>query len=182
MQQRIDQAREHIADYEAQREAAQALPRRQRQEALIRLDAFEAHSLRALSRLEGEMQEVPAVGDAARRELVIAEHVLAERRELVITAARVAPPVYVRAELGERPSDTAKRQTWDRGVGQIERYRQQHGVTDPSRAFGQEAKRGAERARQQAAMRRLQELQRALGLGRHAARARDLGRGLGIGR
>lgn len=36
----------------------------------------------------------------------------------------------------------------DRGVAGVERYRQEHGVKDSSRAFGREAKRGAERARQ----------------------------------
>lgn len=46
----------------------------------------------------------------------------------------------------------------------------------------EEAKRGAERTLQQAAMRRLYELQRVLGIGQHAARARDMGWGLGISR
>jgi hypothetical protein len=127
------------------------------------------------------MQEMPTAGDAARRELAVAERVLAKRRELAIAATRVAPPAYVRNELGERPSDPTKRQAWDRGVAHIEHYRQEHGVKDPTTAFGQEAKPGAERAPQQAAMRRLHELQRTLGLGQHAARERDLGRGFGIG-
>jgi conjugative relaxase-like TrwC/TraI family protein len=182
LQERIERAREHIEGYGTEREATQALPRRRRREELARIDAFEAHSLRALSRLEGEIQEMPAVSDAARRELALAEHMLAERCELAITAVRVAPPAYVRNELGKRPSEPTKCQAWDRGVAYIERYRQQHGVTDPTSAFGREAKRGAERARRQAAMRRLHELQRVLGLGQQAARARDLGRGLGIGR
>jgi hypothetical protein len=121
-------------------------------------------------------------GDVARRELAVADQVLAQRRELTIIAARISPPTYFKAELGERPSDPAKRKAWDRGVSQIERYRQEHGVTDPNRAHGREAKRGAERARQEAARRRLQEAQRALGLGQHPARARQLGRGLSIGR
>jgi hypothetical protein len=123
-----------------------------------------------------------AVGDAARRELVVADQVLAQRRELAIIAARIAPPAYIKNELGERPSDSTKRKAWDRGVSQIEHYRQGHGVNDPNKAFGREAKRGAERVRQQAARRRLLETQRALGLGQHAARARQLGKGLSIGR
>jgi hypothetical protein len=84
--------------------------------------------------------------------------------------------------MGERPTDPAKLKAWDRGVAGIERYRQEHGIKDPSKAFGREAKRGAERARQQTATRRLQEIQRVLGLGQHAARAHQLGRGLSIGR
>ena len=65
--------------------------------------------------------------------------VLAERRQLAITAARITPPAYITKELGERPSDPAKREAWDRGVAQIEGYRQENGITDPSQAFGSEA-------------------------------------------
>ena len=73
---------------------------------------------------------------------------LAQRRQLAITAARVSPPPYISKELRERPSDPAKRKAWDRGVEGIERYRQQHGVKDLGRAFGREAERGSsERAR-----------------------------------
>jgi hypothetical protein len=99
-----------------------------------------------------------------------------------ITTAHVSPPPYISKELGERPSDPAKRKAWDRGVEGIERYRQGHSVKDLGSAFGREAEHGAERARQVAARRRLKETQRVLGLGQHAARARDLGRGMGIGR
>ena len=56
-------------------------------------------------------------------------------------------------------------------LAQIEGYRQRNGVTDQNRAFGKEAKQGAERARQERAHRRLLESQRALGLGQYAARA-----------
>jgi hypothetical protein len=104
---------------------------------------------------------MPAVVDASR-ELAVADQVLAQRRELAIIAARISPPAYIKAELGERPSDSAKRKAWGCGVSQIERYRQAHGVTDPSRALGRDAKRGAERARQQAMRRRIREAQRAL--------------------
>jgi hypothetical protein len=135
-----------------------------------------------LAELEAEARELIVPLGSARQELAVADRVLAERRELAITAARISPPAYITKELGERPSDPAKRQAWDRGVVQIERYRQEHGVRDPNKAFGREGKRGAERARQEAARRPLQEAQRALGLGQYAARARQLGRGLGIGR
>lgn len=74
-----------------------------------------------------------------------------------------SPPTYIQAELGERPRDPVKRKAWDRGVAQIEGYRQQHGVIDPNRALGREVKRGAGHARQQAARRRLLEHQRVLG-------------------
>jgi hypothetical protein len=125
---------------------------------------------------------MPVVVDAARRELAVADQVLAQRRELAIIAARTSPPAYVKTELGERPSDPTKRKAWDRGVSQIERYRQEHGIKDPSKALGREAKRGAERARQEAARRRLHEIKRVLGLGQQVSRTRAAGRSLGIGR
>lgn len=158
------------------------LPRRERREELTRIDAFEAHSREAMARLETEARGMPVAGQAARRELAVADQVLTQRRELAIIAARISPPTYIKNELGERPGDPAKRKAWERGIAGIERYRQEHGIKDPSKAFGREAQRGIERARQEAARRRLQEAQRALGLGQHAARARQLGRGLSIGR
>jgi conjugative relaxase-like TrwC/TraI family protein len=182
LQERIERARDHIEGFEAEREVAQALPRRERREELARIDSWEARSRRETARLEVELVDMPPVGDAARRELVVADQVLMQRRELAIIAARISPPAYVKAELGERPSDPTKRKAWDRGVAQIERYRQEHGIKDPNRALGRKAKRGAERARQEAAQWRIREAQRALGLGQHAARARQLGRGLSIGR
>jgi conjugative relaxase-like TrwC/TraI family protein len=123
----------------------------------------------------------PAPGQGARHELAVADQVLSERRQLAITAARLSPPTYIKTELGERPSDPTRCKAWDRGVEQIERYRQQHGVTDRARPFGPEAKRGAERARQESARRRLSQVQRGLG-GKLASRARSLGRSSGIGR
>jgi hypothetical protein len=164
--------------------STQELKRRFRKDELAQIDHAEARSQGRLAELEAEARELIVPSGSARQELAVADRVLAERRELAITAARIAPAAYITKELGERPSDPAKRQAWDRGVAQIERYRQEHGVRDQNKAFGREGKRkrGAERARQEAARRRLQEAQRALGLGQHAARARQLGRGLGIGR
>jgi hypothetical protein len=106
----------------------------------------------------------------------------AERRELAITAARIAPPPRIRKELGERPSEPAKRRAWDRGVAEIESYRQRHGIKDPHRALGRERQSARERERQQEALRRIREMQRVLGLGRYRSRQRKLGRSLGIGR
>lgn len=48
-------------------------------------------------------------------------------------------------------------------IAQIEGYRQEHGINDPSKAFGRDAERGAERARKLAALRRLRKTQRQLG-------------------
>ncbi|MGC1853690.1 MAG: MobF family relaxase [Solirubrobacterales bacterium] len=182
LEERIERAHEHIDGLRAEHQAAQGLPRRQRREELARIDVWEARARRETARLEAELVEMPVAGDAARLELAVADRVLSERRELAITAARISPPTYIKNELGERPSDPAKRKVWDRGVAQIEHYRQKHGIKDPNKALGREAKQGAERARQQATWRRIHEAQRALGLGQHAARARSLGRGLSIGR
>jgi len=175
---RIEGGRERLADFKAQREAAEALPRRERQEAQLR-HSLEAHSRNQLTHLEDQLAEMPAPRESARRELAVADRVLAERRQLAITAAGIAPPLYITNELGERPSDPTKRAVWDRGVSEVERYRQQYGIKDPSRALGRKRAREIE---QQAVLRRIHETQRVLGLGRHASRKRDLGRGVGIGR
>lgn len=177
---RIEAGRERLADFQAEREAAEALPRRERREELSRVDSLEAHSRNQLTRLEDQVAEMSVPGDAARRELAVADRVLAERRQLAITAAGIAPPPYITNELGERPSDPTKRAVWDRGVSEIERYRQLHGIQDPSRALGRQRER--ERETQRAMQRRLNEIQGVLGLGQHASRERDPGRGLGIGR
>jgi hypothetical protein len=121
-------------------------------------------------------------GTRARSELAAVNRVLADRRELAITAARIAPAAYIKNELGERPSDPTKRKVWDRGVDQIEGYRQQNGVKDRSNAFGREPTRNAERAKQEAQLRLRREVQRKLGRELRIAPTRSLGCGLGIGR
>jgi hypothetical protein len=120
-------------------------------------------------------RELPAGEHMARAELGTVEGLLAERRELAVTAARVSPPPYVKAELGERPGETAKAKAWDRGVAHIERYRQANGIKDRHRAFGERPKQGAERARREQAMRRLRLVQRTLGKDNPAVRARVVG-------
>jgi hypothetical protein len=75
---------------------------------------------------------------AARAEPANAEVVLAERRAAAITAAKPPPPPCITKELGERPSDPKLRRSWDRGVSEIERYRQENGIKDPDRALGRE--------------------------------------------
>lgn len=107
---------------------------------------------------------------------------LAERRNLAITAAHLAPPTYITTGLGERPSNPTKRTAWDRGVASIERYRQEHGVVDRNHALGVEPKQRAERARREAELRRLREVQRHLGREPGKVRTRERRRGLGIAR
>jgi conjugative relaxase-like TrwC/TraI family protein len=148
---------------------------------LSRIETNLRLAAKMLAEQEAELAETPVPGDSARRELAVIDRVLAERRELAVTAARIAPPPYITAELGQRPSDPDKQRAWDRGVSLIEGYRQENGVKDQSRAFGPEAKPGIERVHQRDAMRQLQrEAQRVLG--RQAARTLDRGMSLGIGR
>ena len=178
LQKRIERVTEFLDGMDAQRERAKGLPRKLRRFERQRIDRTEARSEEQLAQLEAKLRRMPPVEHRARRELVLAEQVLDERLRLALLATRLVPPPYITKELGERPSDPAKRKAWDRGVVEIETYRQRHGVKDPNRALG----RKGEQAAQRAALRRLQETQELLGRGRHASRARDLGRGMGIGR
>ncbi len=125
---------------------AQELKRSFRKDELARIDRDEARSQERLTGLEAEARELPVPSGSARRELAVADRVLAERRKLAVTAARISPPPYITKELGERPADPNKRWHWDRGVADIEHYRQRNGVKDRSRAFGPESKGSAERA------------------------------------
>jgi conjugative relaxase-like TrwC/TraI family protein len=180
LRERIESAERQIERYDAQRERMQELKRRFRKDELARIDRDEARSQERLVGLEAEARELPVPSGSARQELAVADRVLAERRELAITAARISAPTYITKELGERPADPNKRWHWDRGVADIEHYRQRNGVKDRSRAFGPESKRSTERARQEQARRQLMETQRVLGLGQHKAKARALRRGLGL--
>jgi conjugative relaxase-like TrwC/TraI family protein len=178
VQREIGEIANDLHQLSAEREAIEALPAPERRFH----EAKEQNHREALEARQAEAREHPAVEQTARTELAAVEGLLADRRQLAITAACIGPPPYIRTELGERPSDPAKGKTWDRGVAQVERYRQEHGVKDSRWAFGREPKGGAERARRERAMRQLRQAQRALGRDKQAARTRNLGRSLGIGR
>ncbi len=179
LQRRIEQVREFIGGMGAQREWTKELPRKLRRSERERIDRTEARAKQQLAQLEAQLRRMPPVEHQARQELAVAERVLDERLRAAVLAARLSPPAYITKELGERPLDRTKQRAWDRGVAEIEGYRQQHGIKDPNRALGRERAREIE---QRATLRSIHEAQRALGLGRHASRARDLGRSLGIGR
>ena len=55
---------------------------------------------RAMAHLEAEAREMPVAGQTARRELAVADQVLAERRELAIIAARIPRPSTSRTSWG----------------------------------------------------------------------------------
>ncbi|HVY77677.1 MAG TPA: MobF family relaxase [Solirubrobacterales bacterium] len=176
---RIEQQAEFLAGMDGQRQRARELPRKLRRSELERIDRTEESTQHSLARMEAELRQMPPVEHTARRELAAAEQVLDERLQAAVLAARLAPPTYITKELGERPLDRSRQRLWDRGVAEIEGYRQRYGVKDPDRALGREHAREIE---QRAVLRRIREAQRALGLGQHASRKRDLGRGMGIGR
>ncbi len=178
LEKRIERVGEFLGGIEAQRERTKELPRKPRRSERERIDRTEARSEEQLAQMEAQLRRMPPVEHQARQELAVAEQILDERLQAAVLAVRLAPPAYIKKELGERPSDPAKRKAWDRGVVEIEGYRQRHGVKDPNRALGREGEQTAQRA----ALRRIQETQRVLGLGPHAPRERDLGRSLGIGR
>jgi len=140
---------------------------------------------RPAARLRGHLEGLE-LREEARREAGAIREVLAQREELALTAIRLSPPRYIIKELGERPSDLEKGRAWDRGVKEIEGYRQGHGVTDKRRAFGREPQSLSQQAARETAQRNVREAQRRLGRERQLARERKLRRsierGLSLGR
>ncbi len=178
LQKRIERMTEFFGGMDAQRERTKELPRKLRRSERERIDRTETRTEQQLAQMEAELRRMPPVEHQVRQELAVAEQVLDERLQAAVLTVRLAPPAYIKKELGERPSDPAKRKAWDRGVVEIEGYRQRYGVKDPHWALGREGEQAAQRA----TLRRIQETQRLLGLGQHVARQHDLGRSLGIGR
>lgn len=147
------------------------------------LEVTERQSHRELERLQAELAATPAPTDAAQREFMVADQVLAERERLAVAAARAATPAYIRAELGERPTDPAKQKVWDRTVADIESFRLRNGVSDPKRALGRVVERSAQQECQRQTQRQIREANRQLGRGEFAAQRRSIERGgLSIGR
>lgn len=168
LREQIEERRELLGRVEAQRERAKQLPRKPRRSELAQIDQAEARVKASLTRLEAELRQMPAVAHTARAQTAVIEHALDRRLRLRVLAARLSPPAYIAKELGERPTDPARRKAWDRGAAEIERYRQRHGVNDPERALGWQRT-----AEQRADQRRICKSHRALG---REDRERDLGR------
>ena len=181
LSQRIEKKATFPAGLDAQRTRAQELPRRMRRRELERIDQTEVTTRQILARHEAEARQMPAVEDRARRELAAVDQVLAQRRQVALAAARIAPPGLCRQELRERPIDPQKRRAWERGVEAIEGYRQEHGIKDSRSALGPNPKTARERAARDAARRRLRQAQRDLGMGRSLRRSKERSMGLGIG-
>ncbi len=164
----------------AEREVTEAAPRKVRRGALPGAEAREADARERVETLHAELDEMPPVRHEARAELANADLVLAERRETAITAAKLSPPDYITAELGERPRDPELRRSWDRGVTEIERYRQEHGVKDPEHALGRERGSDYDWNREQA-RERLQQRQVELQRTQESSLDLDMGLSLEIG-
>jgi conjugative relaxase-like TrwC/TraI family protein len=141
--------------------------------------ANEEHTLERLAAARAEREQLPEVAHEARAKMAVAEHVLAERERAAATAARLSPPDYIKAELGERPSDPTKARTWDNAVRGIEGYRVRNAVRDRDSALGPKPNNRAVQAEQRRVRERLQRAQRELKL-KH--RTLERSKGLGIGR
>ena len=149
-------------------------------EAARRLDAIEGSWRNGLPRREAERCKLPAVEHQARAEAAVIDGLLAGRQRVALVAARISPPSYITAELGERPSDPAKRAEWDKGVRTIEGYRQRNGIGDRDTALGAEPKDQAARRQREAARRSIEQTQRRLQL--EQARRIEMTRSMGIER
>lgn len=139
----------------------------------------------ALARIEearADLDRWPEIGHESRAEAAVAEHVLIERARAAATAARISPPDYITAELGERPSDPTQAREWDRAVGGIEGYRTRNGVVDKDSALGPKPHDHARQHDHQEARERIEWAQRELRL-HHLQQERtvELGIGRGIG-
>ena len=181
----LAEVEEKLRDATGKCRAFESLPPAERElhaEQIGRLRAMEdlAREVRE-RRLEQVGERPPAESSQARMELPLAEQVLAERRELAITAAKLSPPDYIVRELGERPLDPEKRRAWDRGVAGIEGYRQEHGIKDRENALGKEPTDGFERASWTEQRSRLAEQQRTLQLQQGRSASLELDNDMSIG-
>jgi hypothetical protein len=163
-------------------ERLDSLPRRQRRSEGERIAERVETNERAAKKFKDRRAGLPEVGHEARAEAAVIEHLIAERERATLTAVRVSPPDYIARELGERPTDPAKRAEWDRAVRGIERYRERHGVSDREDALGREPSDRLGQRHWRQAERRLQESRRRLERTQHRTPQRQQSRDLGIGR
>ena len=132
-----------------------------------------------IERAQAEREQLPEIGHQARAEAAVAEHLTAERVRAASTAARLSPPDYIKAELGERPSDPTKAGVWDTAVRGIEGYRIRNGVVDRGSALGPKQTEPARQHEQRQARKRIERAQRQLGRAHDRAVERGIERGIG---
>ena len=185
---------EHVAERERQyaeavanREAVEELGWRARRPRLPGAQESERMCGERLSEQTAKLAELAPPGTEVRREHEIVGQVLVEREEKILLAARLSPPAYVVKELGERPDEPGKARAWDRGVREIESYRNERGVTDKDSALGKRPEDQFERALHDRAQDRVRMAQRRLDRVQQAERSMQLsqemdhGFDLGIG-
>jgi conjugative relaxase-like TrwC/TraI family protein len=146
--------------------------------------AFELHTKadrQYIKRLRAELADLGEISYDARAEFAAAQHVLAGRQHAAAAAARLSPPDYITAELGERPADLQQAARWDRAVGGIEGYRIKHGVVDKDTALGPKPHEHSRRHEQRQARERIERAQRQLQIRHQQERAVEPPTGRGIG-
>jgi conjugative relaxase-like TrwC/TraI family protein len=188
LDERIARAGEHQAEVQARREGLGEPPsgwrhrdeRREHEFQARQLGTRELRSREAAARLEAKQQALPAIEHGARAQVAVIDDLLAERERVALAAARVSAPGYITRELGERPIEPAGQHAWDRGVREIEGYRQRNGIGDRDTALGLEPKDRAAQLQREAAERSIQRAQRNLGLeqARTIERTRSLSMGI----
>jgi len=151
--------------------------RRQRERTEGELRHRERSAYLEARRARAEQRQLPPVEHSARAEVAVIEHLLAERERVALTAVRLNPPDYITRELGERPSDWAKRDHWDRAVKGIEDYRSSYGVTDRDSALGPKPTDALQRASFNMGEQTLRQGQRALD--REPTRGREVDHSIG---
>jgi len=101
----------------------------------------EQNAREQIESLQAERASLDPLAHAARAETAVIDHLIGERLGAKLTAARLDPPAYVVAELGERPIDPREQRAWEEGVVEIERFRGEHGIRDTTNALGREPER-----------------------------------------
>jgi conjugative relaxase-like TrwC/TraI family protein len=187
LEEQIGKARERQRDYGERIDQLPEPPRwghreerRQLEDRRSSLEAIETRWLETRAGLEAELGQRSPVEHQARSEVAAIKSLLAEREKSSLAAARIAPPPYIKAELGERPQEPTKAAEWDRAVRGVEGYRQKHGIGDRDTALGPEPRDQAARREREAARRSIERTQRRLQLEQaktiQRARSMEIGR------
>lgn len=179
---KLDLARRRYESALDNRDAVEAMGWRERRREMPHAEERLENNREHLEAVEEMRRQAEAQSVEARREAAAIDAILAARRQLALTAARLAPADYIAKELGERPAEPEMRREWDRGVEAIERYRQEHGITDKEHAFGATEPKGhGQRAEREVAQERLRFTQRQLGLDQRHDLAQEIEAGMEIG-
>jgi conjugative relaxase-like TrwC/TraI family protein len=183
-QEHVAERQRQYADAVVNREAAEGLGWRERQQVLPEARRHEQMIGDRLREETGKLERLASPSTEARREHEISGELLAKREEQMLLAVRISPPAYVMQELGERPSDPEKAKAWDDGARSIESYRNEHGVKDKGSALGPEPESGSlDRLAHGRTQDRIREAQRRLErqqLDRSMQRSHDVGRDAGM--